>query len=309
MNMRYLRWIFSLILLLTTLTTAFVYLGPELALNTFIDLERKRSGLTKKEFEAGGLHFSYLEGGIGKNLILLHGFGADKDNFTRVARFLTPHYHVFIPDQIGFGESAHPTGADYSPEAQARNLKMLTEALGIKKFHLGGSSMGGHIAMVYAAMFPAEVSSLWLLDTAGIWNAPKSELSKIIEETGENPLMAKNEKEFREVYNFVMSDPPFVPAPLIEAMAARRIRNFDLEKEIFSQLRTRSAETLAKELKMPTLVVWGEEDRAIHVGTAEVLQKLIPQSKVVIMKQVGHLPMLERPQESAQDFLNFHNGK
>ena len=304
--MRIAKWISVIIAAIVVTLIGFIYLAPEAALNSLLSMDRQRSGLVKKELKLNnGLDFVYLEGGKGEDLILLHGFGADKDNFTRVALFLTPHYHVIIPDLIGFGESSRSPSGDYKPEAQARNLKSLIAALQIHKFHMGGSSMGGHIAMTYANFFPADVLSLWLLDTGGIWSAPQSELSKVISETGENPLMAKNEKEFRRLYQFVMSDPPFVPGPILDVLARRRISNFDLETKIFLQLTFSSAEKLAPGLDMPTLIVWGDEDRAIHVGTAEVLHKLIPQSVVVIMKGVGHLPMLERPRQTAEDYLKF----
>jgi pimeloyl-ACP methyl ester carboxylesterase len=51
--------------------------------------------------------------------------------------------------------------------------------------------------------------------------------------------------------------------------------------------------------------VWGEQDRAIHVATAGVLHKLMPNSQVVLMPGIGHLPMIERPRQSAQDYLRF----
>src|SRR5690242_17628411 len=106
--------------------TGFVYLAPEKATRLAIDAERDRSGLARKEIDLpGGLHYVYLEGGQGEPVMLLHGFGANKDNFTRVARFLTPHYRVILPDHIGFGESAHPQDADYSPTAQAQRLHAL----------------------------------------------------------------------------------------------------------------------------------------------------------------------------------------
>ncbi len=304
--MRFVKWLSAILALVVGLIIGLIYLAPEITLNTVLDLDRQRSGLVRKELNLnGGLHIVYLEGGQGEELILLHGFGADKDNFTRVALYLTSFYHVIIPDLIGFGESSHPLGADYTPAAQAKNLKAMLEALEIHKFNLGGNSMGGHIAMTYADLFPTEVLSLWLLDTGGIWNAPQSELSKAIFETGENPLVAKNEKEFRRLYKFVMSDPPFVPGPLLDVLARNRQNNYALETEIFPQLTSSSAENLATGLKMPTLIVWGEEDRAIHVGTAEVLHNLMPQSEVVIMKGVGHLPMLERPRQTAEDYLKF----
>lgn len=306
--MHFVKWTAAFVAITIGLATGFLYLAPEAALNTFLNLDRQRAGLVKKEVDLpNGLHFTYLEGGKGDDLILLHGFGADKDNFARVARYLTPHYRVIIPDLIGFGDSSKPSGADYSPTAQSKNLKAFLEALQIKKFHLGGSSMGGQISMTYADLFPAEVTSLWLIDTAGIPSAPQSELSKAIVETGVNPLTANSKEEFRKLYRFVMSDPPFIPGPMLDVLARKRQNNFVLEQEIFPQFAFVSSEELATRLKMPTLIVWGEEDRAIHVGTTEVLKNLIPHSEVVVMKNVGHLPILERPQQSAEDFLKFQN--
>lgn len=284
----------------------FVYLAPESATRLALDLERQRAGLVRKHIDLpGGLHYAYLEGGQGEPLMLLHGFGADKDNFTRVARFLTPHFRVIVPDQIGFGESAHPQQADYAPIAQAARMRALAQALGIQRLHLGGSSMGGHIALTYAALHPAEVRSLWLLDPAGVWSAPESELRKIVRQTGKNPLMARSEDDFAGIFAFVMSDPPFIPRPMLNVMARERIQNFALEERMFKQLAADSVEARVTGLATPTLIVWGEQDRAIHVATAGVLHKLMPNSQVVLMPGIGHLPMIERPQQSAQDYLRF----
>jgi len=287
-------------------TVGFVYLAPERATRWAIDAERKRAGLARKQIDLpGGLHYVYLEGGQGEPLLLLHGFGADKDNFTRVARFLTPHYRVIAPDHIGFGESAHPQDADYAPIAQAERVRELARALGLQGLHLGGSSMGGQIALTLAALYPNEVKSLWLLDAAGIWTAPESEGRRMIRETGRNPLMARNEEEFAQIVAFVMSDAPFIPRPMLKVIAQERIRNFALEERIFKQLAADSIETRINGLRTPSLIVWGGQDRAVNVATAEVLHQLLPRSQVIIMQGVGHLPMIERPQQSASDYLRF----
>ncbi len=266
----------------------------------------KRSGLTRKEINLpNGIHYVYLEGGKGEPLILLHGFGANKDNFTRVARFLTPHYRVIIPDNLGFGESGHPHDADYSSSAQAARIRALAQALGITKVHLGGSSMGGQISMMYAFYYPDEVKSLWLIDPGGIWSAPKSEFYELITKTGENPLMARNEDEFAKIFAFVMADPPFIPRPMLNVMAQERIRNYDLEKRIMKEISSDSAEKYVTGLTTPTLIVWGDKDRVINPATAEILHKMMPASEVIMMKGLGHLPMLEEPRQSAEDYLKF----
>jgi pimeloyl-ACP methyl ester carboxylesterase len=304
--MRAIKIILAAFIIAVLAGVGFLYLAPETLTKMAVDAERKRSGLERKEITLPGeLHYVYLEGGKGEPLILLHGFGANKDNFVYVARFLTPHYRVIIPDHIGFGESSHPQDADYTAGVQATRIRMLAKALGITKLHLGGSSMGGHISMMYAALYPEEVESLWLIDPGGIWSAPKSEMRERIAKTGENPLMARNEAEFVRIFDFVMSDPPFIPRPVLNVMAQERIRNFELEKRIFRELSADSAENYINGLKTPTLIVWGEKDRVIHPATAEVLHKLLPNSEVILMQGLGHLPMLENPRQSAEDYLNF----
>lgn len=283
-----------------------VYLAPERATRFFVGLERDRSGLARKQVDLpDGMRYVYLEGGQGEPLMLVHGFGGNKDNFTRVARFLTPHYRVIIPDLIGAGESAHPQDADYSPAAQAGYLWKLAQALNIKQMHLGGNSMGGQISLSYAALHPAEVKSLWLLDPAGIWSAPASEARRIIERTGRNPLLVKNEDDLAALLDFAMTKPPFAPRPILNVMAQERIRNYGLEQRIFKQITDDSIEQRVKGLATPALIVWGKNDRVINVATAGILQMLMPNSKVILMPDTGHVPMLERPQRSAEDYLAF----
>ena len=304
--MRFVKIIAGALLLVILTVLAGIHLAPEAALRLAVGADRQRSGLVRKQIDLpGGMHWVYLEGGHGDPLILLHGFGADKDNFTRAARFLTPHYRVIVPDLIGFGESAHPQDADYAPTAQAERVRAFAQALGITNVHLGGSSMGGHIALSYAALHPTEVTSLWLLDAGGVWTAPESELQKIARESGRNPLMAKSEDEYAGIFRVVMSDPPFVPRPLLNVKARERIENFSLEERIFKQIRSDSVEGRITGMITPTLIMWGANDRAINVATADVLHKLLPNSQVVIMPGIGHLPMLERPRQSAEAYLRF----
>ena len=163
--------------------------------------------------------------------------------------------------------------------------------------------MGGHIAMAYAQEYPGDVASLWLLDPGGVWSATPSELAKIVESTGRNPLMARNADEFAEVFAFTMADPPWIPRAMLDVMAAGRAENFELEAKIFEQIRLDKLEERLRAgggLATPSLIVWGREDRAIHVDTAEVLRGLLPKSRVVILDEIGHL--------SAADYLAFRAG-
>lgn len=311
--MRALRWLLAALGLAGAAAVAIgVYLfvsAPERALRAALAYERRVAGLERRELAlADGLRYVYLEGGRGAPLLLLHGFGANKDNFVRVAKYLTPHYRVIVPDLVGFGESSRPAKADYAPRAQAERLHALARQLGISRLHLGGNSMGGHIALTYAALYPKEVESLWLLSPAGVWSAPPSELRKKAAQTGDNPLTVENEDEFAELLSIVTVRPLMIPRPILDVLAQERIRNFDLEERIARQLAADSVEERIRGLAILSLVVWGQQDRVLHPGSAGILQMLLIRSEVVMMQNVGHLPMIEAPEASALDYLKFRAG-
>ena len=275
-----------------------------------LNFERRLAGLVRKELTLfDGSRYVYLEGGHGETLMLLHGFGADKDNFTRVVRFLTPHYRIIIPDHIGFGESSHPQDADYTPPTQVERLRAFAQALNAGILHLGGSSMGGQIALTYAGQYPDEIASLWLLGPAGVWSAPCNEVFDIVNKTrsGYNPLLARNEEEFAQVFAFTMNDPPFVPRPILNVMAQVRIKNYELEKRIFQQISDYDVEEHIAGLRIPSLIVFGDMDRAIPPSTAWILHELLADSRIVMMHGIGHLPMIERPRQCAMDYLEFRS--
>lgn len=286
----------------------YFYFSPERLVRLALDYERGLAGLARKELELqGGLRYVYLEGGMGEPLLLLHGFGANKDNFVRVAKYLTPHYRVVIPDHIGFGESSKPAQADYSPRAQAERLRALASKLGVTQLHLGGNSMGGQIALSYATLYPTEVKSLWLLAPAGVWSAPPSETRKRIADTGQNPMIVKDEEEFAQLVALVTAVPLPLPRRFLDVLAHERIRNRDLEQRIFKQLAEDSVEKYAQGLATPALIVWGAQDRVLHPGGAGILQQLLARSDAILMPGVGHLPMLEQPEKSAFDYLKFRS--
>jgi pimeloyl-ACP methyl ester carboxylesterase len=292
-------------LCLTTLLAGCDTFAPSIT-HAALGMERWRSDLSPHEIALpDGTRIAYLEGGSGEPLVLVHGFGADKDNFTRIARFLTPHYRVIAPDVVGFGDSSHPADADYHYAAQAARLRTFVQALGLTRVHLGGNSMGGGIVMSYAAQHPQEVGSLWLLDAAGVAGAPASELAGIVTRGERNPLLVTQQSDYPVLMKFAMSDPPWIPGPVIHELARQRIANQELERRIFQQIATDSVNDAVRGLATPTLIVWGDEDRLLSVGTVPILKTLLPNAQAIVMPHVGHAPMIERPQQAAEDYLRF----
>lgn len=304
--MRIIKWLAIALVLVAIAITAFIQLAPEAATKYAVDSERARAGLTKHSVQLdNGLTYVYLEGGIGEPVLLLHGFNANKDNFTRLAGKLTSKYHVIIPDHIGFGESSHPADANYRFDAQAERLHDLMTKLRITQVHIGGNSMGGAIAMAYASRFGPEVESVWLLDPGGVSSAPQTELFKDYAKTGKFALIAYNSKDYEQVYRMAMNKPPFVPKAMLDVFAKESIANAALEEKIIQQIVPDSIEDRAKLIKVPTLIVWGKEDKILDAGGADILHRLIANSQVIIMEGIGHLPMLEDVSQTASDYLAF----
>ncbi|WP_350657138.1 alpha/beta hydrolase [Psychrobacter sp. S1-30-MNA-CIBAN-0213] len=275
-----------------------------------IQYERSKSDLTTKSFMlSSGDTMVYAENGnvAGEPLLLIHGFGGNKDNFTRIADELE-RYHLLIPDLLGFGDSSKPTAADYRADAQAVRLHELLQAKGVAaNIHVGGNSMGGAISVAYAAKYPNEVKSLWLVDSAGFWSAgvPKSLESATLEN---NPLLINSKEDFYNMYDFVMYKPPYIPKSVKAVFAQERLANKALESKILEQIVTDNVEERAKviaEYNIPTLVVWGEEDNVIKPETAELMIDIMPQAKVIMMPKVGHVPMVEAVKETAKDYKEF----
>ena len=278
-----------------------------------IQYERNKSDLTVKALTlASGDQLVYAENAnlTAEPLLLIHGFGGNKDNFTRIADELGS-YHLIIPDLLGFGESSKPMSADYRSEAQATRLHELLQAKGLaSNIHVGGNSMGGAISVAYAAKYPNDVKSLWLIDSAGFWSVgvTKSLENATLEN---NPLLVNNKEDFYNLYDFVMHKPPFVPKSVKAVFAQERIANKELDAKILEQIVTDTVEERAQviaEYDIPTLVVWGEKDQVIKPETTVLIKEIIPQAQIIMMKDVGHVPMIEAVDETAEDYKRFRAG-
>lgn len=268
--------------------------------------ERRLSGLETRHARVGGFDMPYLAGGSGETLVLIHGFGGDKDNFTRIARFLTPHYHVIIPDLPGFGDASRDHSASYTMTDQVGRIRGLLAQLGMARVHLGGNSMGGFISAQYAATYPDQVSSVWLLDPAGTAASHSSAMLQHYEKTGENPLLVRTVADFDKTVSATTYKKPFLPRFVITAMARRAVADFELHTRIMRELSgSELLETRYQQLDTPAFIVWGAEDRILSPAGADAFRRLFPNSAIRVMNGIGHLPMLEDPKQTARDYLGW----
>lgn len=293
--MRVLKYLLLAVILLGGGAVACLYLAPGMVTRAYVAMERRQAGLERKEIVTDGLRMVYLEGGHGEPLMLLHGFSDDKDNFVFVSQALNGRYHLIIPDITGFGESERPQGANYGAASQVERLRALAQALKLGPLHLGGSSMGGQIALLWAAKHPGEVASLWLLDAGGLRSVPASDRA---------PRAAP--ATFDDEKAMAISDPLSIPKPILDYIGEQRAKNKKLEETIGRDLAAEPAlEPQIQGLATPALIVWGKDDHIINPAAAGILHGLLPNSKVILVDGAGHLPMLEQPERSAADYIAF----
>lgn len=307
MKKKYIFLIAALSMILSVVVVYYVF--PGIAFKLLVKAERSSAGLKQYNINVEGFHIEYLEGGQGDLVLLLHGFGANKDNWTRISKHLTSHFRVIALDLPGFGDSSRQPDANYTIVAQADRLHAFVRTLGIKSFHLGGSSMGGNIAGIYAAQHPENVISLWLVAPGGVASADPSEMERELNAGRPNPLVVESVEDYKRLIDFIFVKEPFIPGPMLNQLAKDAIRNRPLNQNIFKQIHEPSnmisLESSLNGSVVPTLILWGAKDRVLHVSGAKILESVMPKAQVAIMEGVGHLPMIEKPRETAEIYMSF----
>ncbi len=305
---KWFKWLLAAVLLGLVAIAVLSWLAPGPVYRGAMAWERHRAGLEPGSVEVDARIWPLLQGGRGEPLLLLHGFGADKDNWVRIAPHLAPHFRLIVPDLPGFGDHADVADGDHAIETQAARVGRLLDGLGLAEVHVGGSSMGGYIALALARERPAQVRSLWLLAPAGVVAAPLSEMMEQIAAGGSNPLIPATAAGFEQTLEYMFVERPFIPYPVRRHLGRRQAARQAQYREMFADLRYRSppAETLAAGLTQPALIVWGDQDRVLHPDGAGILAAVMASARVERMADVGHLPMIEAPERTARAYLAWY---
>lgn len=260
--------------------------------------------------EVDGLRIAYHRGGTpgAPVIVMLHGYSADRQLWSRFARHFTKDYDVVIPDLAGHGDTAFNKGDDYSAPAQAARVAGLLDALGIDKAHVIGNSMGGFVTATFARRYPDRTLSICLSDAAGV-RAPKPSELELMLHDGVNPFLFTDPAKFDPFYAMAMSKPPFTPGIVRAAMAQQYVDREPQLTEIFAGFYERDQlDDHLAEITAPTLVVWGAEDRIVAPSAAGVWAAGIPNATSITYPGVGHMPMVEIPRRAAADYAAFLDG-
>jgi pimeloyl-ACP methyl ester carboxylesterase len=246
-----------------------------------------------KQVEIFGQKIQYIEAGSGPTVILLHGLGGDKSNWAYTTPVLAKNYHVYVPDQIGFGESDKPLIA-YRIGTLVDFLDGFYKKLGIAKAIVVGNSLGGWTAAAFTLAHPEKVDRLVLVDSAGYSLAKtgvqaQRELLQVL-----NPSTVASEKALMGI---ILANKAMVTDAFAEGAFAQHMRRNDgytIDRFLDSLLRNEDViDGKLDAIKVATLVVWGREDGLIPLSAGQMMGTEIAGSQTVILDHCGHVPQIE----------------
>ncbi len=286
------------------------FFAPALLVDVLIALGRRSSKLKRKTITVDGWIWTYLEGGDNNTeiVVMIHGFGGDKDNWTLYARYFVGAYHVIIPDLPGFGEQARKEDQQYGGSDQSQRLEDFLNALGISECHMAGNSMGGYITLVHALERPSKLKSITLLNNAGIKPPVKNEVEKGIDE-GKNLLKFNDYEGLNKIIDMVTYKSPPLPEFVKKVQFKRAIHWQNFQDKIFWTLVEEGLGTplneRLKDVPVPTFIIWGQHDRIIDVSAVPIMLEGIPDVQSVTFDDMGHVPMLENPKKTSRHHIKF----
>lgn len=245
-----------------------------------------------------GVDLSYSDAGGGsRTLLLIHGHPFNRTMWQPQVDCLRSSYRVLVPDLRGYGKSPLPEGSHETRlETFAADNLTLAESLGVKKFILGGLSMGGQIVLEMYRQAPDRIEALLLADTfSDLDTAERKQWRFTMADCLEREGMQKyaNEELTKMITPANAGQLPKVAAHVMEMMTTTSPRG------AAAALRGRAQRIdytpLLRDIRVPTLVVVGREDSYTPVATAEKLRDGIRGAKLVVIEEAGHMPNLERP--------------
>ncbi len=255
-----------------------------------------------KTLNVNGHHVRVLDQGKGTPIVLLHGWCDSSFTWRHVIPPLAEHYRVIALDWPGFGYSSKP--AEAVPFSEMADVLAATlDELGIEQAVIAGNSMGGGASLQFAATYPKRVIALIPIDAAVPMDINRSGwVIKLLSVDAINDLAAQALGRF--VHRLALKSAVHQASVVTDQEAEERylpLNTSGARSFMIRQLIEIKSEPVPwkriTSISAPTLIVWGKQDHWIPLAAGESLQKNIPNSSMVVLDRVGHMPQLESPKK------------
>lgn len=271
-------------------------------------LKAKYANEQSRFISIDGLTVHYRDEGKGFPLVLLHPSPSSLHTFDRLTEKLTKQFRVIRLDLPGYGLTGPNATGDYSLQWYMQFLDSFLTALQVDSCHLAGNSFGGHLACEYAYKKPGRVKKLVLIDASGyplkedgvlaMKMARTSLLRPIVRYVTPKFFIAMN---LKEVYGAHYD----IPADTVDRYYDLMLRTGNRDTFIAMSNQEPEDPGHIKDLRNPTLILWGSEDSIMPPGYAELFHRDIPGSRVIVYDGVGHIPQEVVPDKVAADIRAF----
>lgn len=278
------------------------------------DLKRKYAPIPSSFISVDGMNVHFRDEGDATDsipVVLIHGTGSSLHTFEGWTTQLKQNYRVVTMDLPGYGLTGPFPHRQYTMDNYINFIKHFLTALGIKECILGGNSLGGGIAWNFAVNHPEMVTKLILIDASGYPSQTSSvPLAFTLAQT---PVI-------KDIFTFIT--PHFVAKASVKNVFADKTKVTDALVDRYFELTLRKGNRQAfidrftatktlnsykniKLIQQKTLILWGEKDQLIPVEKAYQFHKDLSNNTLVILENVGHIPMEERPNESLEAVISF----
>ena len=249
---------------------------------------------------------SYLDGGTGPSILLIHGLFAQKEQWQEVGcALVNKGYRIVAPDLPGYGASTGFLVSAYPLESQVKLLHQFLNSLKLKQIHIAGSSMGGAIASMYATQYTKEIQSLAFVGAPlGISSWSPQVKSAIFQ--GINPFIPINQNQFDLEMSLLFFKPPVVDLKV----SSQIIKDYQDNNRHYQQVWDivnfyDAALERGTVYQGATLILWGEKDGIFDIAGLPALKKRFPQSHSFSFSDAAHLLMLEEPKKVVAVYSDF----
>jgi 3-oxoadipate enol-lactonase len=237
---------------------------------------------------------AYERGGHGVPLMLIHGYPLDHSIWNPVLPLLENDFDLILPDLRGFGQSGS-IPAQYSLSDMAADLAALLEQLKIEKAVIAGHSMGGYIALAFARAYPKRLLGLGLVASQPLADTPEKKAARLKEA---DHVLASGVREVAEGMAAKLTADPDLQTKLMKLMLQQRPEG--VAGALFAMADRDDSTDILPRFDFPVAIIHGLADKIIPIERAREVKALVKDGSLVAIADVGHMPMMEAPQVTAE---------
>lgn len=242
-------------------------------------------------------------------ILLIHGFASSTYTFNRLIPLLETSFSVIAIDLPGFGKSEKSASFQYSFENYANLIAECIDYFNLKQVYIVAHSMGGQIALYTAKIIPEKINKLILLCSSGYLKKAKKSLICCSYLPFFNLFVQRfiQRKDIKTYLENVFYDRSLITESIIEEFG-KPLQEKAFYTSLIRLLRNREGDLTSEQLmkiNLPTLLIWGIEDKVVPVNVGKKLVSDLPNAKLVTYEETGHLITEERPNEVFEQILTY----